>query len=105
MLFLSVPSGHPTNITTSDVTSSSITLKWGSIKCIQRNGDITGYLVRYAVEESGITLNASVSGGDTTKATISGLNAATTYSIEVAAVNSAGIGVYSAEIIVTTIGI
>ena len=102
--FLSVPSGHPINITTSDVISSSITIEWGPVNCIQRNGDITGYLLRYTAEESGIILNVSVSGGDTTKATISGLYAATTYSIEVAAVNGVGIGVYSAESIVITIG-
>ena len=37
----------------------------------------------------------SVSGCSVTEATISGLTPSTTYSIEVAAVNSAGIGVYS----------
>ena len=37
----------------------------------------------------------SVSGGSATEATISGLTPSTTYSIEVATVNSAGIGVYS----------
>ena len=37
----------------------------------------------------------SVSGGSVTEATISGLTPSTTYSIEVAAVNSAGTGVYS----------
>ena len=37
----------------------------------------------------------SVSGGSVTETTISGLTPSTTYSIEVAAVNSVGIGVYS----------
>ena len=37
----------------------------------------------------------SVSGGSVTEATISELTLSTTYSIEVAAVNSAGTGVYS----------
>ena len=36
----------------------------------------------------------SVSGGSVTEATISSLMSSTTYSIQVAAVNSAGIGVY-----------
>ena len=40
----------------------------------------------------------SVSGGGATQAIISGLIPSTTYSIEVAAVNSAGIGVYSPAI-------
>ena len=37
----------------------------------------------------------SVSGGSATEATISSLIPSTTYSIQVAAVNSAGIGLYS----------
>ena len=37
----------------------------------------------------------SVSGGSVTEATISGLSPSTTYSIEVAAVNSASTGIYS----------
>ena len=37
----------------------------------------------------------NVSGETTTETTISGLNTATNYSIEVAAVNSVGIGEYS----------
>ena len=37
----------------------------------------------------------NVSGGATMETTISGLNSATNYSIEVAAVNSVGTGVYS----------
>ena len=40
----------------------------------------------------------NVSGEATTETTISGLNAATNYSIEVAAVNSVGVGVYSIPI-------
>ena len=44
----------------------------------------------------------SVSGGSATEATISSLMPSTTYSIQVAAVNSAGIGVYSEIMIVQT---
>ena len=43
-------------------------------------------------------------GGTTIEATLSGLNSATTYSIEVAAVNSAGTGDYSNSISATTSG-
>ena len=42
----------------------------------------------------------SVSGGGATQTTISGLESSTTYSIEVAAVNSAGTGDYSTPSIV-----
>ena len=44
----------------------------------------------------------SVSGGSVTEATISHLMSSTTYSIQVAAVNSAGIGNYSDLLIVQT---
>ena len=56
----------------------------------------------YGVQGSGSTQTESVSGGATTEATISGLAASTNYSIEVAAVNSAGTGVYSNVVIVET---
>ena len=92
------PSAPPTSVSTSDVTSSSITVQWGAVDCIHRNGDITGYSVRYGVQGSGSTQMLSVSGSATTEATISGLESATNYSIEVAAVNSAGTGVYSAPL-------
>ena len=98
------PSAPPTSVSTSDVTSFSITVQWGAVDCIQRNGDITGYSVRYGVQGSGSTPTESVSGGATTEATISGLAAATSYDIEVAAVNSAGTGVYSDPLTVLTSG-
>ena len=44
----------------------------------------------------------SVSGGSVTEATISSLMSSTAYSIQVAAVNSAGTGVYSDLLIVQT---
>ena len=65
------------------------------MNCIQRNGDITGYSVRYGVQGDGNTQTESVSRGDTTETIISGLQSSTNYSIELAAVNSAGIGVSS----------
>ena len=91
----SAPSASPTSVNISDVTFSSITVQWGPVNCIQRNGDITGYSVRYRVQGDGSTETVSVSGGDTIETIISGLHSSTTYAIEVAAVNSAGIGVYS----------
>ena len=97
-VFLSIPpapSVAPTSVRESGVTSSSITVQWGEVDCIDRNGDITGYSVRYGVQGSGSTQTRDVSGGDTRQTTIPGLNPSTTYSIQVAAVNSAGIGVYS----------
>ena len=92
-------------MTTSDVTSSSITVQWGAVNCIQRNGDITGYSVRYGVQGDGSTQTVSVSGGDTSETTISGLDSSTNYAIEVAAVNSVGTGKYGSPTTETTDGI
>ena len=75
--------------------SSSITVQWGAVDCIHRNGDITGYSVQYEVVGSGSTQTMNVSGASVFNANISSLVASTTYSIQVAAVNTAGIGVYS----------
>ena len=84
----------------SEVTSSSITVQWGPVDCADRNGDITGYSVQYEEVESGSTQNMSVSGDSATETTISGLMPSTTYSMEVAAVNSAGPGTYSVPAII-----
>ena len=98
------PSAAPSNVQTSSDSSSSITVHWGMVPCINRNGDITGYSVRYGVVGSGSTLTMSVSGVSVTEATIPNLMSATTYSIQVAAVNSINIGVYSDPMDQLTLG-
>ena len=106
-VFLSIPpapSAAPTSVRKSEVTSSSITVQWGAVDCIHHNGDITGYSVWYGVQGNGSTQTMNVSGGSLTEATISSLMPSTNYSIQVAAVNSAGIGVYSDPITVETDG-
>ena len=79
----------------SEVTSFSITVQWGPVDCIHHNGDIRGYSVQYGEMMSGNKQTLSVSGGDVTEYTISGLKSSTTYSIQVAAETSAGTGPYS----------
>ena len=78
-----------------DVNSSSITVQWGSVPCIHQNGAITGYSVQYGVMGSGSTQMLTFNGADVTQTTIENLVPSTTYTIEVAAVNSAGTGVYT----------
>ena len=109
-IFLFVaPSAAPKSITTSDVTSSSITVHWEEVECIHRNGNITGYSLQYEKQGSGSkqTVNkqtVNVSGGATTEVTISRLQSSTAYIIEVAAVNSAGTGMYSRRSTFSTLG-
>ena len=92
------PSAAPTNVRMTGVTSTSITVRWQKILCIKRNGDITGYIVRYGSETQ------SVSGGSVTETTISNLTPSTTYNIEVAAVNDADTGPFSSSISIMTLG-
>ena len=104
MSFPPAPSAPPTSVSTSNMTSSNVSVQWESVVCIHRNGDITGYSVRYGVQGNGSTQTMNVSGDTTTETTITGLNSATNYSIEVAAVNSAGTGDYSNSISAITSG-
>ena len=101
VLLSAAPSGPPTSVSASS-TSTTITVQWGAVDCIHHNGDITGYSVQYGVVGSGSTQIMSVSRGSVTEATISSLMSSTTYSIQVAAVNSAGTGVYSDLLFVQT---
>ena len=93
------PSAPPTSVSVYEVTSSSITVQWGPVDCIHRNGDITGYSVRYrevGSAERERTVDEMVSGDFSGGMyTISGLSAATQYTVEVAAETSAGTGPYS----------
>ena len=91
----------PSDILISDKNYSTITIRWRPGKCVHSNGDITGYSVRYGIQVNGSIQKVTVSGKDSTNTSISGLKSSTTYSIEVA-VNSAGIGIYSNPLNVTT---
>ena len=82
------------------VTSSNITVKWRPVDCIHRNGEIAGYSVRYgelgtAAENRTLMMLA---GRDSNSTIIPVLNPSTEYeyTVEVAAVNNIGTGVYSA---------
>ena len=99
---VSAPSAAPTYARALSSTYFSITVQWGAVDCIHHNGDITGYSVQYGVQGSGSTQTVSVSGGGATTTFISGLEPGTNYSVTVAAVNSAGTGVYSDPYIIMT---
>ena len=90
----SAPFAAPVFVTVTEVTSSRITVQWGPVDCIHRNGDITGYLVQYGSETTVFAPGGS-SGGFYD---IIGLISTTAYSIQVAAKNSVGTGPYSSPI-------
>ena len=86
----SAPSAGPSSVSVADVTSSTITVMWGSVPCIHQNGDITGYLVQYRAvgSENKETVETSE-----TEITLLSLTPDTDYEISVAAVNTEGTGV------------
>ena len=100
--FHAAPSAPPISVTVSHVTTSTITVQWGSVNCSHHNGHLTGYSVRYRVQGHQNTQTMNVSGVSTAVTTISNLMVYTTYEIEVAAVNSAGSGMFSPVVIATT---
>ena len=101
VLFCAAATAPPSSIDTSS-TPTTITVQWEMVPCIHRNGEITGYSVRYS--GGGSTDTRLVSGGDTRQTTISGLTPSTDYTIEVAAISRAGTGSYSTDMVERTAG-
>ena len=76
------------------VTSRSVTVTWGAIDCIQRNGEITGYVVQYQ-EEGGESVNNTVDVEDPRFFEASELQPFTMYTFKVAGVNQNGTGPFA----------
>ena len=101
----SAPDGSPMNVNALAISPVSIIIRWDRVPCINRNSDITGYIVRYS-KDGGSTVDVSVSGtGQSDRTyTASWLAPNTSYSIQVAAVNSTGeIGPFSTTVTVKTL--
>ena len=79
-----------------------MTVQWKPVPCIHRNGNITGYSIRYykqgreEEEHQNFTIPA-----DNTTVSINELQPSIKYKIEVAALNSAGTGIYGSIISLT----
>ena len=94
-IFSAAPTSPPSSVRTT-ATFTKITVDWGPVDCIHRNGDITSYLVRVTRNDD-VLKNVSAS-GDIREVTISELSLSTEYNVSVAAVNINGTGVYSDDI-------
>ena len=97
-LSLTAPSAPPSSVRVSVNSSTSITVHWGPVECRHRNGEITGYWVRYGVvgsseEDRSVQMVSRDSSGG--MATIQALSKKTVYTVGVAAVTSSGTGVYT----------
>ncbi len=98
--FPAVPNGSPGVPTSSATTSTSFTITWTEISCLDRNGLITGYTIRYGHVNTSLTTIDHTSTGRSR--VISGLTPFTNYTVSVRGVNSAGAGIYSAETVIRT---
>jgi hypothetical protein len=81
--FYSAPSGAPEslNITASNLTS--ITITWDEVQCINRNSDITGYVIKFNGRSNTTNMRQFIA---------SGLFPSTTYTFQIAAMSSNGTG-------------
>ena len=89
-------------------TSTTITIQWGAVPCMDQNSEITGYKVRYGPVGSSQRATDAVTGSASTGGmyTLTGLIPFTNYSIEVAAVNSNGdIGPFTLPVVDSTVHI
>jgi len=101
--FFAAPSGTPQGVTIVDTTSTVITVQWREVPCIDRNGDIVGYTVRY-YSISGCNNTILRSASDKLAATLVELIPFANYSIEVAAFNVNGTGPFSTPVYLRTDG-
>ena len=85
------------------MTSSSITVQWGPVDCIHRNGDILGYIVLSHVLSDDKIINAYI-GYDVYQASITGLAPSTAVNVSIAAMNRVATGLYSNGIVLETDG-
>ena len=102
VFYFIAPSSAPTSVNISDMTATNITVQWEPVNCIDRNGNITSYALRYRVQNTTVFQTLVVP--KVYRAVLSNLKSSTSYEIEVAAVNSAGRGVYSSITVGNTIG-
>ena len=85
------------NLQSSEVNYTLITVMWQSVACLMQNGEITRYSVRYT--ESSVTSGPFMA--TTLSFTASSLFPGTSYAFEVAAVNSEGTGPYEQHVVTT----
>ena len=92
---LLVPNGPPRDITLVDTDPAMLSVSYRLPAASLRNGDVTGYVIRYTREGSGVSQTINVSCAGLQMPDIPGLVAYTSYLVEVAAVNVNGTGPFS----------
>ena len=77
-----------------EITVFTITVKWDTVDCMYRKGVITNYAIQYYKQDRENETIVNATSTSMLEYTITDLQPLTTYVIEVAAVNDAGIGIY-----------
>ena len=90
MSFSSAPTDSPMP-REGTVTAISITIQWGELPCLERNGEITGYIVEARISGTRI-ITVNINDGSAREATVSELTPSTEYTVTLQAVSSAGSG-------------
>ena len=73
---------------------------WGTVPCPHQGGPITGYRLHYSNGSDSYTVN--IVGEENRQFNLIGLTPFTNYSVQVAAVNDRGTGLYSTPLTVET---
>ena len=97
--YSAAPTSSLTSLSFIASTASSITIQWEPVPCVHRNGIITGYMIKMT-EYDGEEFMYSYTNGEQREAEITGLEPSTQYEIQVAAVNSVGIGPFTNAILI-----
>ncbi len=87
------PSGRVLNLVASSFNSTSVTITWDRVSCVQRNSEITGYQISY----DGDSVN--VPGTDMREFTASGLIPRTQYTFLVTPLSNSGMGTQVASVV------
>ena len=95
-IYSPAPSGPPGTPSLRTSTPTSIELNWTNIECLQQNGIITSFTIRYRLQ--GSTQDTPVNTQTAaTSFNVTGLSAFTIYTFSVAGSNSIGMGAFSAS--------
>ena len=97
-IIITVPRGPPKDVSLMDIDPAMLSVRYSLPEESLRNGDVTGYVVRYTRVGSNMSQTTTVnetSNGKFHTSVIPGLMAFTNYSVEVAAVNVNGTGPFN----------
>ena len=99
------PSGPPQTVTVTAIGRTTISVRWDRVDCLQRNSNISGYIVSYGRRGNESDSETETVMGTTDRTyTVMGLMTSTEYFVMVAAMNSDGVtGPFSSPVLVQTL--